>query len=46
MVGAVAAVLGEPSLEELQQAAIELLVNKLAADQVRGAVEEGYRWAA
>jgi 2-oxoacid:acceptor oxidoreductase gamma subunit (pyruvate/2-ketoisovalerate family) len=46
MVGAVAAVLGEPSLEELQEAAVELLGEKLAADEVRGAVEEGYRWAA
>ncbi|HEU5065333.1 MAG TPA: 2-oxoacid:acceptor oxidoreductase family protein [Gaiellaceae bacterium] len=46
MVGAVAAVLGEPSLEEVQEAAIELLGEKLAADDVRGAVEEGYRWAA
>ena len=46
MVGAVAAALGEPSVEAVQEAAIELLGKKLAADDVRGAVEEGYRWAA
>jgi Pyruvate/2-oxoacid:ferredoxin oxidoreductase gamma subunit len=46
MVGAVAATLGEPLLEEVQEAAVELLGRKLAADDVRGAVEEGYRWVA
>jgi hypothetical protein len=46
MVGAVAAALGEPPLQELQEAAVELLGGKLAADDLRGAVEEGYRCAA
>ena len=46
MVGAVAAALGEPPLEEVQKAAVELLGGKLAADDLRGAVEEGYRWVA
>jgi hypothetical protein len=46
MVGAVAATLGEPPLEEVQEAAVELLGRKLAADDLRGAVEEGYRWVA
>ena len=46
MVGAVAATLGEPPLEEVQEAAVELLGGKLAADDLRGAVEEGYRWVA
>jgi pyruvate ferredoxin oxidoreductase gamma subunit len=46
MVGAVAAALGEPPLEDLQEAAVDLLGKKLDADDVRAAVEEGYRWAA
>ena len=46
MVGAVAAALGEPALEDVQEAAVELLGKKLVADDVRGAVEEGYRWVA
>ena len=46
MVGAVAAALGEPPLEKVQEAAVELLGKKLPADDVRGAIEEGYRWAA
>ena len=43
MVGAVAAALGEPPLEDVQEAAVELLGRKLPADSVRAAVEEGYR---
>jgi len=46
MVGAVAAALGEPPLERVQEAAVELLGKKLPAEDVRAAVEEGYRWAA
>lgn len=46
MVGAVAAAIGEPALEDLQEAAVDLLAGKLSADHVRGAVEEGYRWVA
>lgn len=45
MVGAVAAALGEPPLEDVQDAAVELLGHKLPADEVRAAVSEGYRWA-
>jgi pyruvate ferredoxin oxidoreductase gamma subunit len=44
MVGAVAAALGEPTLDEVQEAAVELLGKKLPADSVREAVAEGYRW--
>ena len=46
MVGAVAAALGEPPLEDLQEAAVDLLGKKLDADDLCAAVEEGYRWAA
>jgi pyruvate ferredoxin oxidoreductase gamma subunit len=44
MVGAAGAVLGEPSLEELQDAAVELLGRKVDAEAVREAVAEGYEW--
>jgi pyruvate ferredoxin oxidoreductase gamma subunit len=44
MLGAVAAALGEPPLEELQNAAAELLGKKAGADDVRAAVAEGYAW--
>lgn len=44
MLGAVAAELGEPSLEELQEAATETLGRKVAADHVRRALSEGYAW--
>jgi pyruvate ferredoxin oxidoreductase gamma subunit len=44
MVGAVAAALGEPPLDELQGAAVELLGGKVSADVVRAAVAEGYAW--
>jgi pyruvate ferredoxin oxidoreductase gamma subunit len=43
MVGAVAAALGEPPLENIQAAAVELLGKKLRPNSVRSAVEEGYR---
>jgi pyruvate ferredoxin oxidoreductase gamma subunit len=43
MVGAVAAELGEPALEDVQDAAVELLGGKANAEAVRAAVEEGYR---
>jgi hypothetical protein len=43
MVGAVAAELGEPALEDVQDAAVELLGGKADAEAVRAAVEEGYR---
>lgn len=42
MVGAVAAALGTPTLEELQSAAAETLGRKVPADAVRSALAEGY----
>jgi len=44
MLGAVAGRLGAPSLESLQDAAVELLGAKAGADAVRAAVAEGYAW--
>ncbi len=44
MVGAVAAALGDPPLEDVQEAAVELLGHKLPAEDVRTAVAEGYAW--
>jgi pyruvate ferredoxin oxidoreductase gamma subunit len=44
MTGAVAAALGEPPLEELQDAAVDLLGTKSSPDAVRTALEEGYSW--
>ncbi|HET7855163.1 MAG TPA: 2-oxoacid:acceptor oxidoreductase family protein [Gaiellaceae bacterium] len=42
MVGAVAAALGEPPLEDVQEAAVETLGRKLPVEAVRAAVAEGY----
>jgi pyruvate ferredoxin oxidoreductase gamma subunit len=44
LLGAAAAVLGEPALEDVQEAAIETLGRKVPADAVRTAVAEGYAW--
>jgi pyruvate ferredoxin oxidoreductase gamma subunit len=44
MLGAVAAALGEPPLDELQEAAVETLGRKVAADDIRRALAEGYAW--
>ena len=44
MVGAAGAALGRPPLEELQDAAVELLGRKSDPEAVRDAVAEGYRW--
>jgi pyruvate ferredoxin oxidoreductase gamma subunit len=44
MVGAVAAAIGEPPLEDLQEAAVDLLGAKVPAETVRAAVAEGYAW--
>ena len=44
MLGAVAAALGEPTLERLQEAAVETLGRKVAADDVHQALAEGYAW--
>lgn len=45
MLGAVAAELGEPALEDLQEAATETLGRKAAPDDVCRALMEGYEWA-
>ena len=44
MLGAVAAELGELPLDELQDAATETLGRKVAAEDVRRALSEGYAW--
>ena len=44
MLGAVGAALGEPPLEAIQDAAVEVLGKKVDGDAVRDAVEEGHRW--
>ena len=44
MLGAVAAALGEPPVECLEDAAAEQLGRKAAPDAVRAAVREGYEW--
>lgn len=43
MLGAVAAVLGEPPLEAVQAAALDVLGKKVGADAIRDAVREGHR---
>jgi pyruvate ferredoxin oxidoreductase gamma subunit len=45
MLGAAAAALGEPPLENVQDAAAKTLGRKVAAEDVRAAVAEGYAWA-
>jgi pyruvate ferredoxin oxidoreductase gamma subunit len=42
MVGALAAALGDPPLEDLEEAAVELLGKKVPADALHAALEEGY----
>ena len=44
MLGAVASALGEPPLEHLQDAAVETLGRKIAADDLHRALAEGYAW--
>ena len=44
MLGAVAAELGEPSLELLQDAIVETLGAKADPEALRAAAAEGYRW--
>jgi pyruvate ferredoxin oxidoreductase gamma subunit len=44
MLGAVAAALGEPALENLQDAAVATLGKKVPEAEVRSAVAEGYEW--
>jgi pyruvate ferredoxin oxidoreductase gamma subunit len=45
MLGAVAAQLGEPPLDDLQHAAAETLGRKVDSDDLRRALSEGYEWA-
>ncbi len=45
MLGAVAAVVGEPPLERLEEAAVEALGGKSAPDAIAAALREGYAWA-
>jgi pyruvate ferredoxin oxidoreductase gamma subunit len=45
MLGAVAAALGMPPLEELQDAAVETLGRKVDPGEIRAAVKAGYEWA-
>ena len=45
MAGALAAVLGYPPVEQVEEAAAEALGAKADGDAVRKAVEEGFRWA-
>ncbi len=42
MVGALAAELGEPPLDDVAEAAASVLGKKVPADEIRAAVEEGY----
>jgi pyruvate ferredoxin oxidoreductase gamma subunit len=44
MLGAVAAAVGEPTLERLQEAAVETLGHKAEPDSVQHALAEGYAW--
>jgi Pyruvate/2-oxoacid:ferredoxin oxidoreductase gamma subunit len=44
MLGAVAAELGEPSLELVQQAAVQALGGKLGDDEISAAVARGHAW--
>jgi pyruvate ferredoxin oxidoreductase gamma subunit len=44
MLGAVAAALGRPALEDLQDAAVETLGRKVAAEDIRRALAEGHAW--
>jgi pyruvate ferredoxin oxidoreductase gamma subunit len=46
MLGAVAAVLGAPPLELVQDAAVQTLGSKRDSEVVRASVEAGYRWLA
>jgi pyruvate ferredoxin oxidoreductase gamma subunit len=44
MLGATAAALGEPPLEELEEAVAEQLARKTSPEAARAAVREGYAW--
>ncbi len=44
MLGAVAAALGEPPLETLQDAVVDTLGAKVSHDALRAAAAEGFRW--
>ncbi|HEY6836735.1 MAG TPA: 2-oxoacid:acceptor oxidoreductase family protein [Gaiellaceae bacterium] len=42
MLGALAAALGDPRLDDLEQAAVRVLGKKVPPEELRGALEEGY----
>jgi pyruvate ferredoxin oxidoreductase gamma subunit len=44
MAGALAAAIGEPSVDDVAETAVEMLGKKVPADSVRDAVYDGYRW--
>ena len=44
MLGAVAAVLGEPPLAALQDAVVDVLGGKVPAERLRAAAEKGFEW--
>lgn len=44
MAGALAAALGDPPLEEVEEAAADVLGSKTGGEAARAAVAEGYRW--
>jgi len=44
MLGAVASALGEPTLQHLQDAAVETLGRKIASDDLHRALAEGHAW--
>jgi pyruvate ferredoxin oxidoreductase gamma subunit len=46
MVGALAAALGEPPVDDVAETAVELVGKKADPEAVREAVREGYRWLA
>jgi Pyruvate/2-oxoacid:ferredoxin oxidoreductase gamma subunit len=45
MLGAAARALGRPSLDDLEEAALEVLGKKVQREGVRAALEEGWVWA-
>jgi pyruvate ferredoxin oxidoreductase gamma subunit len=45
VLGALAAVLHEPPLEDVEQAALEVLGKRASASDVSAAIREGYAWA-
>jgi len=44
MVGALAAAMGEPSVDAVADAAVEMLGKKVPSDEIRAAVAKGFSW--